>query len=214
MERVCGRRDFGWYFGGAGLIFLAWLAEPSLRGDLARETAGLPLIFYLLAAGCCLAGSLFGPDRMWAAARGVLAVLSVASQARWLPLWLDLSLLQVVLGCLAMAFLAPWLEGRRSLVPPTECALAVAIAVAGTIALTVFMPGETLLAIARLAETSLALIFFCWCASLTLVRRAAVAAFPEPRCEVITPARPNPTARPCFRPPVRRRGPVRLGKAA
>ncbi len=161
MERACGRPKFGWYLGGACLIFLARLAEPALL-------AGLPIRFYSLAAACCLLRWLFGPDRTRPAAWLVLALLMLASEAQWLARWAEPLLFQLVVGCLLVAPALAWLAGKRSFLPPPECALAVIVLIAQTLLLALLMPGETLFSIGRFAEAGLGLLFLCWCCSLAL----------------------------------------------
>jgi hypothetical protein len=179
MERVCGRPARGWYLAGAGTVFLVWLAAPSL-------TAGLPAIFYLLAACCCLLHLLCGHHRRGCAAGWLLLALAILmAESEWLPLvlspsqagWLHLLFAQVVIGCLMLIPTFHWLGAaplspdERSFFPPPECALAVFIVIAESIALTLFMPGVALVEVARLAETSLAIIFLCWCCSIALKER-------------------------------------------
>ncbi len=78
MERVRGRQAFAFYVGGVSLLFLAWLAEPSLRSEVTGGSAVAAL--YLLAALCCAVRLLSGPGRAGAAGWLALAVLMLASE--------------------------------------------------------------------------------------------------------------------------------------
>jgi hypothetical protein len=48
------------------------------------------------------------------------------------------------------------------------------IVIGESIALILFMPGVSLVEVARLAETSLAIIFLCWCCSIALKDRVSL----------------------------------------
>jgi hypothetical protein len=174
MERVRGRLAFAFYVGGVSLLFLAWLAEPSLRSEVTGGSVVAAL--YLLAALCCAVRLLSGPSRVGAAGWLALAVLMFAAKAPWLSLvasppvlqWAELFLVQVVVGVLMIVPAFHWLHVAKASFPPPECALAVIAVIAQSVALAMFMPGEMLPAIGHLAETGLALVFCLWCCSIAL----------------------------------------------